>query len=308
MKKLFLITPLFFILFLGSLNQVFAIGSFELIDQSDSLNATVGKEFKSYISFFYSGDSYYPEASFVGTTFPEGLKLGSVTNDGNSLYNILYSGIPKNKGNYSLILKLTDNNGALLTKKINVKVSGLEFTNTTLPHAVINTPYSYSLFFSYPIGATDTPRLTFYNIPQGVILTPNLNPNAQSGQYFELKLLAYKTGEHILRSNVTLDGVVLGSQNFTLVVDEKQTSLSQESVIVKQTEITNNSENVNKVEEKETLSRNKNFNSTEIKKQNNNDTLPIKNSNNISSFAVESESIKKIKWYKKAFNWVKSLF
>jgi len=290
MKKLLLL--FFVVIYLLNPIKIFAAGSFELIDFPETFTAVVGQDFDAWVNFYYSGTEYKPKASIVGKLFPNDVKLGPVSSQGNSLYNILYSGIPKNPGEYPLTLTLSDDYGALLTKKFIFKVVGLSFPNNgSLPDAIVNKPYSYNLTYNYPYSGNDLPRIIFYDVPSEVILSPSNNPNARNG-YFVLNLMAYKTGVYTFKGEVTLNNKLIGHQLFVLNVKEK---LELENNINTTQEISKEE----KIEKKFSLFKKK-IEPEEVKNEEKKIEEPEKN---IPEVNIE-QNLNKEKWYLKFWKWL----
>lgn len=195
-------------------SRVMASGTFELVDFSDSYTATVGQEFKTYISFYYSGTAYTPKVSITGKSFPEGISLGVLKIGGTSLYNIEYSGVAKTQGSYSLTLLLTDDYGALLTKHFTINVNGLVFTDKTLPNATIDQLYTQKISFSYP--GQETPRITF-DFPES-IYPSYIDPNGFNGS-ITIKFIPRKIGQFTFKAKAALDGILIGTRIFNITVD-----------------------------------------------------------------------------------------
>lgn len=291
--KNFIILSLFLFGFLP--NIVKASGSFELIDFPESYSGILEKEFKTNISFFYSGTESYPKVSIVGKKFPNGVSLGEVSLDGNSLYNVSYSGIPKSTGDYPLILTLTDDNGALLIKKFNFKVDGLTFAENYLPNAVVNEPYLYNLDFIYPYRDI-LPEIIFNEVPQGIILSPLMNFKAENG-HFVLKLLAYKTGHFTLNAEVRIGGKLIGYGRFNLIVDDK-----------KQVKVINLTPAIPTTIQTQTVPIVKSINKTpstikEVERGNKTDTQKFEPKESV-ILQPNSDSVKKLRWHQRFFNWL----
>ncbi len=202
-----------------------AAGVFEVDDIKDSYSAIVGQDFIATISFFYSGSEYKPKVVLVSRNFPPGLKIGAVNTLGTSFYNVQYEGVPEAIGDYSLTFSFTDDYGAMVNKKVSIKIIGLVFNNiSNLPRAIVNTPYSYDIYYDYPQIFGETPRITYYNIPEGLDLSESFKqPNAVTN-FFHLRLTAKKSGIYTFLAKVYWGKVLLAYDiPLTIIVDDVTT-------------------------------------------------------------------------------------
>lgn len=197
-------------------SSVMAAGSFELNDFPESFTAVAGEKFQAYINFIYSGPEYRLGVSITGKKLPDDVKLGYIEYGANGVNSILYSGIPKEVGDYSLNLVLTDNYGIVLTKHFVFKVSGLVFRNDSLPNATLNKPYTANINFTYP--GKSTPLLSITTFPEGVSFDFT-NFNGNDG-FFPLKLTPRKVGQFTFKTEVTVNGVSVGTKIFSLTVND----------------------------------------------------------------------------------------
>lgn len=306
MKKITIITILAIFSIGFSFNYALAVGSFELIDFPDSFNAVAGQKFLTSIDFFYSGAEYIPRISVVSKNFPVGLDISSSVPGGGNLYNAIYSGTPKQPGDYKLLLTLTDNYGAQLNKNFAFKVSGLVFNNDPLPNAIVNKLYSYNVKFDY--AGSDDPIIMLYDIPSDFQID-YLSTYGRNGN-FTLKFIPRKTGQFSFTAKATVNGADLGMKVFNLNVDDSnQTqvvapiiipvvtsaqivpSTKPQEVIIKTTEVL----------KKEIIKENKKTtDTTKVTKD-----IPVVADQTININPIQSnpEPVKKIKWYQKIFNW-----
>lgn len=322
MKK---ISFVFFIFLIS--NSLNAAGVFEISDIQDTYSVKAGKNFTTYISFYYSGTAYVPIVSTTGKFFPEDLKLGRLEEKGGGLYNIKYSGTPHTPGKYPLTLVLSDDFGAILTKKFTVDVSGVTFNDVQLPDAIVNKEYSQNINFKY---GNDPVLINLSEIPEsfGVDF---LNINA-SNDSFVLKLVPHKTGQFTF--NVNAFGSEdksklhkLGQKTYTLNVvypNQNLNEISKVSIVDKATSSTTKAEvspniasnkevekkvidlklkkeekiSIKNIPEKKTQQRA--TNTSEVKKIETKLVVPYAMYPNV---VTTSDAKVKIKWYEKVFNW-----
>jgi hypothetical protein len=164
MKKYLLLSIL-----IGSLFEItpaFAAGTFTYLDSGTYASALVGVSYKTFINFIYSG-TYYPGVSIVGNTLPAGLGLGQIRSGANGVDSIPLTGTPTEAGNYSFTLLLTDNNGAVLTKEVNITIESkslYSISTDTLADVVVGKPYDQEIDFHYYGNA---PVPSFDGLPNG---------------------------------------------------------------------------------------------------------------------------------------------
>jgi hypothetical protein len=293
-------------------NSTLAAGSFELVDFPETFNAVAGREFKTYINFIYSGTEYSLGVSITGNELPHGVKLGSIEYGANGVNSILLSGTPSEVSNYPLSLILTDNYGIMLTKRFNFNVNGLVFSGDALPNAVINKPYSTDVRFTY--AGDKSPIIRIYDIPDSLYF--DFTSITASKGSFTFRLTPRKVGTYTFKADATVSGIGIGTKIFSLTVNQDQiepqvttpipiveTISPVVSVPVsKQTPAVVVPQKLNKevVQEKPIV------NEDEILEATSSTDLTPTQEQNIEPVAeIKVESVVKVKWYQKVFNWFK---
>ena len=167
-------------------------------------NATVNQPYNANITASGGLPNYLFEK--IGGTLPLGLQLGA---------NGSLSGTPTQSGNFSFVVRVTDAASSTTTGtfSINVLNGGFNITTSSLPAAVLNTLYTYTLAAS---GGTAPYTYSFF----GGTIPPNL----------------------LLSTDGTLSGVPIqtGSFNFTVQVKDANqiTAVANFTLTVNQSPIT----------------------------------------------------------------------
>jgi hypothetical protein len=194
MKKLIL----FFSLCLLSYPAlVSAVGTIQLVDFSDQVNAIVGHRSLIPINFLYSGD-FHAGLGISIKGLPSWLEFGSIIDKGNGYNTINIIGNPEVSGKFNLTLILTDNNGALLTRPFSLIVSP---NNFNLPNAVANQSYSQYIPFDYTGDLS-----IIFSAWQNGVKNSDIEIIGSSSSLYEkrvkLDLVAHKTGQFIIRADL----------------------------------------------------------------------------------------------------------
>lgn len=305
MKKI--IVLFFFLLFIFNINKVYSAGSFEFNNLPDSFKLTAGQKFEAYVNFFYSGTVYTPRGTFIGSDFPPGLKTEPVTYGGGGSYSFLYKGIPLKPGTYHLTAALTDDYGALLNKKIDIIISGLIFSEESLPNAEIKKPYTYDLNYTY--AGEDAPLLSIDNVSPRDLNFSYTHITAENG-HFKLRLISYKPGKYTFRATAIVNNAELGQKIFTLIVNDPNVTQTENTPPVVVTQPLNTTINTPIIEKEPIVTiKNKTSSKSKIKEDksmvdNNKESTKSVISEEIVP-VVNTEPVPKIKWYQKIINWLK---
>jgi len=190
-----------------------APGTIQLMDFTDPYSINVGSDLTGYfVRFVYSG-SRQLGASIVGS-LPPGVILGSINYGTNGIDTVRITGTPTKIGNYPFSLIITDNNGALIVKPLNLVVKTL-FKDATLPNATPNKPYSQVINFYY--GGSNTPRINFSTSSPSDFYLESTSVNGYSG-VVTLKLTPFKAGQFTIKADAIINGITVDTKTFNLTV------------------------------------------------------------------------------------------
>lgn len=215
MRKIFL----FVILGLFLPLNIYAFGSFQLLDFSSLPSGISGQPYEATVNFVYSGD-WVPSASVIGQSLPSGLNMTDFYVGKNGVGYFKLKGTPSGNGIYKVNILLTDNNGATLLKPIDLLIedgSVLFNIKSNLPaNGVKGVEYKGQVIIDY-LG-DNKPYIYYSGVPVGVFVNQDESVGIGRGM---VQLSFYGAPTRAGNYQISLK-----------VSNEKQTEVRQYSVLV----------------------------------------------------------------------------